>query len=119
MEWFRFALSALFMILGIIGFIVGIFGVYKLKFVMNRMHSAAICDTAGLFFIIISLVIGRGFDPVSIKLILIVLFFWLTCPITSHLIAKMEYFTDPDLGKEIKNDINELKGGDNNGTDDL
>jgi len=119
MEWLRFAFSALFTIAGVLAFAVGTFGIYRFKFVMNRMHAAAILDTMGLLFVIVGLVIARGFTAVSWKLLLVVVFLWLTSPISSHLLAKMEYFTDADLGGEIKNDLRKIKGDDNDEYRDL
>ena len=53
MDWelVRFIVSALLIVIGLFITITGVFGFYKFKFILNRMHSAAIIDTLGLFFI--------------------------------------------------------------------
>ena len=58
MEYVRFAFSALFIIIGLFITITGITGFYKLKFILNRMHAAALIDTLGLFFIVLGLIVG-------------------------------------------------------------
>lgn len=112
MELFRFILCAILLISGIIVFFIGIFGIYKFKFVMNRMHAAALLDTMGLLLVIISLVVAKGFSAISIKMLLVIVFLWITSPIASHLIAKMEYLTDNNLEDEVTNNLEEVKKGD-------
>ena len=123
MEYVRFALCALCILIGLFITFVGVFGFYKFKFILNRMHAAAIIDTLGLFFIVLGLVIAHGFpvndgmlDLTSVKLCCVVLFLWLTSPVCSHIIAKLIYMTNSktdseseevdidDEGKVIKHD---------------
>ena len=61
MEYVRFAFSALFILIGLFITITGITGFYKLKFILNRMHAAALIDTLGLFFIVLGLIVAKGF----------------------------------------------------------
>lgn len=109
MEWVQFSFSALFIIVGLLVFISGVFGVYQFKYVLNRMHSAAMLDTMGLFFISLGCAVASGFNPTSIKILCIFAFLWMTSPICSHLIAKLEYLTDNQLDEEIENDISETR----------
>ena len=48
MEWLRFIAAAILILLGLIMELIAVFGVYRFKFVLNRMHSAAIGDTLAL-----------------------------------------------------------------------
>lgn len=97
MEWIRFILAAIFILTGVFCVVTATFGVYKFKFVLNRMHAAAVGDTLGLFCIILGLVILSGFNFVSLKLVLVLVFFWMTGPISSHFICRMEISTDKGL----------------------
>ena len=112
LEWVQFGFSAAFIITGLFVFIMGVFGVYKFKFVLNRMHSAAMLDTMGLFLILVGLSIANGFNPTSVKILAICVALWGTGPVSSHLIGKLEYITDNDLNDEIENELSETKGGD-------
>ena len=107
MEYVRFAISALLILVGLFITITGIFGFYKLKFILNRMHAAALIDTLGLFFIVLGLIVAKGFvdangqlDLTSIKLAAVVFFLWITSPVSSHLISKLIYMTDTNVEQE-------------------
>ena len=79
----------------------GILGVYRMKYVLNRMNAAALIDTLALLFMNIGLMIANGFTFTSLKLFLIVLVMWLTSPISGHLISKLEYVTNEKIEEEI------------------
>jgi len=121
MEYVRFAISALFIVIGLFITITGIFGFYKLKFILNRMHAAALIDTLGLFFIVLGLIVAKGFtdangqlDLTSVKLACVVLFLWITSPVSSHLISKIIYMTDANTEHEmVEIDVDD-KGSVNN-----
>ena len=36
------------------------------------------------------------------------LFLWIASPVCSHLIAKLEFITDKQLGQQIENDLSEI-----------
>ena len=119
-EYIRFALAALCILIGLFITITGIFGFYKYKFILNRMHSAAIIDTLGLFFIVLGLIILKGFtnseggfDVTWIKLAAIVCILWVASPVSSHLIAKIIYMTDSNTDKETVEIDVEVDGGEN------
>lgn len=71
-------------------------GDYRFKYAMNRMHAAALGDTMGIFFVVLGLLIlGQDIFHMA-KYALIILFFWLSSPISTHLIAKVELLTNKD-----------------------
>lgn len=110
MEYVRFAFSALFILIGLFITICGVIGYYKFKFILNRMHAAALIDTLGLFFIILGLIVASGWNTTSLKLFLVVVFLWLTSPVTSHLISKLIYLTDSNTEKEtVEIDVDQYK----------
>ncbi len=99
----REIIAAVFFRLGIMIYITAIFGIYKFKYVLNRMHAAALGDTLGILFAVLGGVVYYGFEFISLKLVLILVFLWLTSPVASHFIAKLEYTTDPEAeGVEFK-----------------
>lgn len=110
MDYVRFILCAICMFLGVFTIFVGVLGTYKFKFVLNRMHSAALLDTCGLFFIVIGCAIAKNFDATTIKLLLIFIVLWLTSPVSSHMIAKLEFETDESIPDEVENKIEDIKG---------
>ena len=100
-EWIIFALVALFVLASLFMIVCGILGVYRFKYVLNRMNAAALIDTLALLFMNIALVIANGFTMTSLKLLLIVAIMWLTSPISGHLISKLEYITNDEIEQEI------------------
>ena len=108
MEIVKFILSAICIIFGLIVFIVGVVGIYRFKYILNRMHSAAMFDSMGLFFICVGCAISLGFDSTCLKIMVVCLFLWIASPVCSHLIAKLEFITDKQLGQQIENDLSEI-----------
>ena len=100
-DWVIFALVAFFVLSSLFMIFCGILGVYRMKYVLNRMNAAALIDTLALLFMNIGLMIANGFTFTSLKLFLIVLVMWLTSPISGHLISKLEYVTNEKIEEEI------------------
>ncbi len=84
---------------GIFIFISATIGVNRFRKPLNRIHAAALGDTLGLMLVILSLIIWRGFSFVSLKLVIVLVFFWLASPVSGHIIAQMEATTNEDLGE--------------------
>lgn len=89
----RFIIASIFIVVGIFVFAAAAFGVFKFKYVLNRMHVAAKCDSMGALLMIIGCMILGGFTFMTLKLLLILLVLWLTSPISAHLIVKAEVKT--------------------------
>lgn len=96
-DWVQLLLGIGFVIVGLIMFIVEIVGVYKFKYILNRMHAAAMGDTLGLACTLVGLMILSGFNFTSVKLAMVVVFLWLASPVSSHLIAQLEVTTNEHL----------------------
>lgn len=104
-EWVQFCVTAFFIIGGLIVAGVATYGLFKFKFVLNRMHAAALNDTLAILFVLLGLIIANGFNFVSLKLLLIILFLWFASPVASHLIARLEVATD----KRVKDECEGVK----------
>lgn len=94
LEWIRFFLGTGFLICGVIIFGLELFGVFKFKYVLNRMHAAAMGDTFGIALSMIGLVIMCGLNFTSLKMMLVVVFLWFASPVASHTLAKFEVETN-------------------------
>ena len=95
-EWIRFALSALLAACGIVVIAISVLGVFRFRFVLNRMQCAAIIDTLGALLLLGSLMLASPAPAYFWKLLCIVLFLWIGSPITAHLVSRMELRTDED-----------------------
>jgi len=99
MLWIRFILGFLFLLSGMLLFVIEIISVFKLDYVLNRMHAAATGDTLGLALSLIGLMILNGWNFTTLKLMLILVFLWYSSPVSSHLIARLEVNTHE--GKDL------------------
>ncbi len=93
----RLILTAVFLLAGVLSILTAVFGVYRFRFILNRMHAAALIDTFGLSLILIGLMIAAGTLEYIPKILLILLFQWIGSPIASHFVARLELNTDKEL----------------------
>jgi multicomponent Na+:H+ antiporter subunit G len=96
-EWIRFGIVIVLLVFGMSIFFLEIFGVYRFKFVLNRMQIAATGDTLGIGLCLIGLMVANGWDATTAKLALVIVFLWCASPVSSHMIARLEYTTDQTL----------------------
>ena len=89
----RFIIAACLIGFGVFLFAMSTFGVFKFKYVLNRMHAAAIGDSLALFSLLAGVGVMTGFTYATLKLVIILVFFWLAAPVSPHMIAKMEIAT--------------------------
>ena len=99
MEWICFILGIAFIVMGLLVFVVQLIGVYKFKYILNRMHAAGMGDTMGISLCLIGAIFIFGWSFTSLKIALIVAFLWLASPVSSHLISRLEVTTNEDLEK--------------------
>lgn len=95
-EWIRFFAGAVLLLTGLVIFILEMIGVFRFKYVLNRMHAAAMGDTLGIGFCLLGLIVMSGLNFTSLKLFLVILFLWFSSPVSSHLIARLEVTTDEE-----------------------
>ena len=98
-QWIRFALSAACLVTGLVFMILAVFGVNRFHRALNRMHAAAMGDTLGILFVFAGLILIRGFSMDSLKLFLVILFFWTAGPVSGHMISRLEAMTVENLGE--------------------
>ncbi|MBE6948690.1 MAG: monovalent cation/H(+) antiporter subunit G [Ruminococcaceae bacterium] len=98
----RLILTAVFMAAGVFVIISSLLGVYRFKFALNRIHSAALTDTLGFGLIIIGLMISSESLFSVLKLLALLVFMWLTNPVASHMLAKLEVVTDKEIEHHCK-----------------
>lgn len=99
MEWIRFVLGVGLLIVGVVTFLLEIFGVFRFQYVLNRMQVAAMGDTLGIGASMVGLMILFGFRFATLKLALVIIFLWCASPVSSHLISRLEYTINEDLDK--------------------
>jgi len=101
-EIVRFALAALCILTGLFVLGVATLGVFRLDTAMNRIQSAAKCDTLGAMLVLIGSSIIVGFSFTTLKLFFLIVFVWLTNPVAVYMISHAEVLTNPHLEDEIE-----------------
>lgn len=101
-EWIRFLAGAGFMLMGLGIFAIEMIGVFRFRYVLNRMHAAAMGDTLGIGFSLVGLMIISGWNFTTLKLFLVIVFLWFSSPVSSHLIARLEVATDEEKEKHYR-----------------
>ena len=98
----RLLLAGLLLALAVFIFFSEVLGFYKFKYVMNRMHAAALGDTLGIGSVLLAVAILTGELVPILKLLLILVFMFLTGPVVTHLIAGAEVETHKNAGHEYQ-----------------
>ena len=93
-DWIVFGVSNAFVLVGLFIACSAVLGLYRFNFVANRMHAAAMNDTLGILLVLIGLMIQSGFQYATLKMLVIIVFFWFASPVSGHLITKMQITID-------------------------
>ena len=101
-ETIRLLAAGLLIAAGVIAGAISVLGVFRFRFVMNRMHCAAILDTISMAGILGGLMLAKASMAFTPKLLAALVVLWVGSPIASHLVAKMEIATDETAGEHIK-----------------
>ena len=99
LKWIQFILGTGMLLAGMYIFALQVFGVFKFRYVLNRMHSAAMGDTLGIGICLVGLMILSGWNFTTLKMGLVIVFLWCASPVSSHLISRLEATTNPYLDK--------------------
>ncbi len=86
-------IASVFVLSGLFFFVVGTIGLLRMPDVYTRLHASTKCDTLGVSLILVGIIIGFGLSWLTVKLILIIIFIWLTTPTAAHAIARAAYDT--------------------------
>ena len=97
-----FLAGAVLMLCGLGIFVIEMIGVFRFKYILNRMHAAAIGDTLGIGFSLLGLILMSGWNFTSLKLLFVIVFLWFASPVSSHLISRLEVTTDEEKEAHYK-----------------
>lgn len=101
-ETLRFVLAAFFLASGVCIIFLALFGVFRFRFVMNRMQCAAMIDSLGIVCILIGLTVAVGKWDVGLKLLAVIALLWIGSPISSHLVSRLEISTDETAAEQME-----------------
>ncbi|MCL2791707.1 MAG: monovalent cation/H(+) antiporter subunit G [Spirochaetaceae bacterium] len=101
MEILRFSIAALLIVVGLFVLVVATLGLFRLRYVLNRVHASAKCETLGTMLVLLGLCVLLGFTFTSLKLGALIIFLWLTTPVALFMVARAEVQTNPRLHEEV------------------
>ncbi len=109
-DWIRLVIGSLFVLAGIVIFFTELYGVFHFKYVLSRMHAAAMGDTLGISACLIGLMIFSGLNFTTLKMFLVIVFLWFASPVSSHVLSRLEAATNDNLAAhcEIYEDVEVL-----------
>ena len=102
----RFAVSLVLTLGGVFVLISGVVGVFRFPYALSRIHAAALGDTLGIALMLLGVMVAEGFSVISLKLLVVMLFLWVTSPVASHLIGRMEVTINDELDRDMT--VNDL-----------
>ena len=109
MEWIRFAITAVLVLSGLVFCCIGVFGLFRFKYAANRMHAAAIVDTLGISLCMLGFAVSAPDLFSGLKILLVVVFWWLSSPVASHLLCRLEIVTDEQRDEYMTVHMSTLK----------
>ncbi len=101
LDTIRFIISLLLTLAGLFVLLSGVVGIFKFKYSLSRIHAGALFDTAGIVLMVLGVIVGQGLDLTSLKMLIIIGILWLTSPVSSHLIGRLEITINDELEKDM------------------
>lgn len=88
-------------VLGLGCLVTGVVGVYRFKYALNRIHAGALLDTVGILLMLLGVICATGLNVTSAKILVVIAFLWLTSPVSSHLIGRLEITINDELDRSM------------------
>lgn len=109
--WIRLIAGSMLLFCGLCIFLIELYGVFHFKYVLSRMHASAMGDTLGITCSLAGLMVLSGLNFATLKMALVILFLWISSPVSSHMLARLEAETNEDIGQycEVYEDLTELE----------
>ena len=100
-QHFRFVIAALLTLAGVFCMISSVLGLYRFRYALTRIHAASLMDTVSIFLMLSGLSVATGFSVATAKMVVVILFLWITSPVASHLIGRLEVTINDELEKDM------------------
>ena len=94
--------AALLILGGLVCCCIAMYGVYRMDYVLTRIHAAAIIDTLGALLILLGVIVLKGFGWAALKVLLILAVQWITSPVSTHRIARAETMINPEFDEHCE-----------------
>lgn len=102
MGQFSFIMGTIFILLGLFIFGIATLGLFRFHYVLNRVHVAAKCDSLASLLVCVGLMFYTNNAGSILKLLIVIVLIWLSNPVASHLVCKIEVETNENLTDECE-----------------
>ena len=103
-------LAGFLMISGVIFFLTTAIALLRFPDFFSRMHATSKCLVGGGISIIFGLIIQEGISPLSLRLLLLIIFLLITTPVVGHALTRSAYQYGY-LSEMVQDDMKDLKAG--------
>ena len=86
-ELFVESIGWVFIVSGSFFLIIGAWGTFKFPDFWTRLHAVSVTDSAGMILLTAGMVVEAGFTLITVKLVLIGIFLFITGPTATHAVA--------------------------------
>lgn len=101
LEWIRFGISAVLTLAGLFVLLSGVVGIFRFKYALMRIHAAALFDTVGILLMVGGVIVAQGLTIASVKMLIVIAILWMSSPVSSHLIGRLEITINDRLEKDM------------------
>ncbi|MCA9503502.1 MAG: monovalent cation/H(+) antiporter subunit G [Spirochaetaceae bacterium] len=91
MEALREVLTWLLLVSGVGFCLIGGIGMLRMPDFYTRSHAASLTDTLGATLVVAGLAVHSGLNLISVKLVFVLVFLYLTSPTAAHALVKAAY----------------------------
>ena len=95
-------IAQVFLLMGIVFSIMGNLGVLIFPDVYTRLQASSTCATTSVFSIFIAAMLSAGFSPLTGKILVITIFFLISSPVSSYIIARYAWHKEIPPWRKLK-----------------
>ena len=97
-------LSWVAIISGSVFIITGAYGTYKAPEFWSRLHAVSLIESLGAFLVLIGLGLQSGFTFITIKIVIIGIFLFITGPTSTHALANAAFSSGVRPEQKLESD---------------
>ena len=92
-----------FLVLGVVFNSMGLIGVLLFPDPYTRLQASSTCSTTAVISVFIAAMVDSGFSPITGKILVITLFFFISSPVSAHIIARFAWINGINPWRKMKN----------------
>lgn len=101
-----------FLFLGVVFNTMGLAGVLVFPDPYTRLQASSTCSTTAVISVFIAAMVDAGLSPITGKIMVITLFFFISSPVSSHIIARYAWFNGINPWRKLRK-TSSLEGQEN------